>query len=205
MKKNKKMAIIFNILIIIFEIIGITIYVANNKGFDFSYYTHDSNILALISSSIYLIYLLSNKEVSKLVSILRYTSTVALSITFIVVLFVLIPMNNFNFSELLFRKAMPYFHIICPLLSFISYIFFEKHYLSGIKDIIRGYYYTIVYTLTLIILNMLTIVDGPYPFLRVKNNTFIYSLFYFIVISIASISLGIIINRLNNKYTAKYE
>lgn len=205
MDKDLRKSLILNILIIIFEVLGITIYIMNNSNFDFSYYTHDSNVLALISSSIYVYYLVRKKNIPKFVSILKYASAVALSITFVVVLFVLLPMSNFNFSKLLFTGAMPYFHILCPILCFISYILYEKHCIDTLKDVLRGFYYTITYTLVLIILNVLSIVDGPYPFLRVRSNSLLYSLFYFIIISMASISLGIIINRLNKRNNTKCE
>ena len=150
MKSSRNVSIILNTLIILFEIIGITIYVLNNPYFDLVYYTHDSNLLALITSTIYLFFILRKKELPKWASLLKYTSTLALTITFLIVLFVLIPMDHFNFEFYLFNKAMLYFHLICPILALISFLFFEKHKISGLKDNIRALYYTVIYTIVLL-------------------------------------------------------
>ena len=63
--KKRKVAIILNVLIIIFEIIGFIITYNNNHRIAIEYYTEDSNILALITSIIFLIYLLFNKKIPK--------------------------------------------------------------------------------------------------------------------------------------------
>ena len=205
MKSSRNVSIILNTLIILFEIIGITIYVLNNPYFDLVYYTHDSNLLALITSTIYLFFILRKKELPKWASLLKYTSTLALTITFLIVLFVLIPMDHFNFEFYLFNKAMLYFHLICPILALISFLFFEKHKISGLKDNIRALYYTVIYTIVLIILNVIKVVDGPYPFLRVRTNPVIGSILWLIFIDAGAIGLSILISKINNKMTKSIE
>ena len=146
-------------------------------------------------------YILRNKELPKWASILKYTSTLALTITFLIVLFVLIPMDNYNFKFYLFSGSMPYFHLICPILAMCSFMFFEKHKITGIKDNMRALYYTAVYTIVLLILNITKVVEGPYPFLKVRENSLLSSFLWIISIYFVSVVLSILLSKINNKMT----
>lgn len=175
---KEKYSILFNIFIVIFEIIGIITYIINNSYFDFSYYTHDSNVLALISSSIYLIYIIKKKEIPKWLSLLKYATILSLTITFLMVIFVLLPMYNFDYNFMLFNGSMLYFHIICPILTFISFIFFEKHYINDKLSLIRSLYLSTAYLIIILVLNAKDVVIGPYPFLMVKQNSIFDSIIW---------------------------
>lgn len=197
--KNKDFGIILNLFIILFEIIGIVIYILNHSSMDLQYYTHDSNILALITSIIYLCFVSRGKELPKWASLLKYTSTVALSITFLIVIFVLAPIDNFDYRFYLLDKSMLYFHLICPLLVVISFIFFEEHKISGFKDSIRALYYTFIYSIVLFILNIVKLIDGPYPFLRIRNNSFIVTIIWMLCIVGFSIGISVLLGKLNKR------
>ena len=168
--QKQKYSILLNIFIIIFEIIGITIYVMDNNYFDFTYYTHDSNVLALISSSIYLVYILKRKEIPKWLSLLKYATILSLTITFLMVIFVLLPIYNFDYNFIFFKGSMLYFHIICPILTIVSFIFFEKHNIDDKLSFIRSMYLSMAYLIIILILNINDVLKGPYPFLMVKQN-----------------------------------
>ncbi len=179
---KKKISIILNILIIIIELIALKISYAYDNRIMIEYYTIDSNILALLSSIIYLIYVFSKSKKSNVTRILKYISTICLLITFLVVIFVLLPMFNFNFKMLLISGAMFPHHVLCPILSFITFVWFDDLGKFNKKD----YYYpviaTLIYAFVLIILNLLTIVDGPYPFLRVYDQSILSSIIWFTLI-----------------------
>ena len=179
--KKKNYAITLNIILIILEVIGLIVTLVDNHKLDIQYYTIDSNVFALIVSTIYLYYLLKDKE-SKLISIIKYTSVLCLSITFLVVIFVLAPMYNFNYKWFLFNGDFVFYHFLCPIISFISFMFFENHDLHGLKDNIRAMYPTLIYSIVLIILNIIGIVTGPYPFLEVKNNGVVASIIWFVLL-----------------------
>lgn len=198
-----KYSIMFNIFIIIFEILGIVVYMLNSSYFDFAYYTHDSNILALLSSSIYLIFVLKKKEIPKWVSILRYASVLSLALTFLVVIFVLLPMYDFNYKFILLEGAMPYFHIICPILTFISFIIFEEHNINDNLDVLRALYFSIAYSVIIILLNIIDMVEGPYPFLMIKKNSIVTSIIWFMIIDGGAIILAKIIQVLKNRIDKK--
>ena len=119
---KRKISIIINVLIVLFE----TFALVKSYNFDhrimFEYYTVDSNLLALFSSLLYLICIIGEKKVNKFVRLFKYVTTVGLTITFVVVLVILLPMVGFNFNYLLFQGAMPYHHLICPILSTVKLV-----------------------------------------------------------------------------------
>ena len=88
---KKKAIIILNLIIILLEL--------NSLSFDYGltslfYYTELSNLLALITSII-LVITSFKKKLPNYVKVLRYISTINLTITFLVVFFVLAPKGNF--------------------------------------------------------------------------------------------------------------
>lgn len=186
---KKKIALIFNILIVLLEIIALSKTITNLQ---LEYYTMDSNILALISSILFIIFY--KKNIS-LVKDIRFVATSCLTVTFLVVIFVLCPMYNFNYKLLMFTDNFLIFHTICPLLSIISYIVFEdrstKNYLCLI--------FTMIYGIVLITLNLLNVVKGPYPFLMIRNQSIWASLFWSITLILGSYIIGVVLNFLNKK------
>ena len=179
---KKYISLILNLLIIIFEIIGFIITITNNGRIAIEYYTEDSNILALITSSIFLIYLLLNKKIPYYLRLLKYISTICLTVTFLVVILILAPMYNFNYGYLLFSNELLYHHLLCPLLCIISFIFFDKVETYKIFDNVIATSVTIFYGIILITLNILKILEGPYPFLKVYNQPIYISIFWIILI-----------------------
>ena len=179
---KKKISLILNLLIIIFELIGfIKTYTFNNR-IPIEFYTEDSNLLALFTSIIYIIYLLKDNNIPKWLSEIKYISTICLTVTFVVVLFILTPIYNFNFIGMFFENSLLYHHLLCPILSIITFIYFDKLRIFSLKDNFIGISFTIIYGILLIILNILDIIVGPYPFLMVKNQSILMSILWFIII-----------------------
>lgn len=199
---KRNISIILNILLVIFEIIGLIMYMNNNPYFDFSYYTQDSNLFALIIGIIYLICLLTHKE-NKIVSVLKYISVLSLSVTFLVVIFILAPMYNFAYGWMLFHGDLIFFHNLCPIIAFISFIFFEEHNISGKLDNLRATYFTILYAIISTTLNIFGIIEGPYPFLMVHKNPVYMSVIWFLVIVGGSYGIATMIMKIKNKIEHK--
>ena len=57
---------------------------------------------------------------------------------------------------------------------------------------------TLIYAIVLIILNILGVVDGPYPFLRVMNQPVYMSFVWFIVIVGGAFFLALLLQKLNS-------
>ena len=184
----KKKALIMNIIIFILELIAFIYTFVNNHSIEIVYYTIDSNLLALITSLIFIIFY---KKDTNIIKDLRLITTTALSVTFLVVVFVLAPMYNFNYKALMFENTFFVFHTLVPILSIISYILFENK--SDKKYL--GLIFTTIYAIILTTLNILDLVVGPYPFLEVKNQSVIASILWTILIVGGSYIIGILLNK----------
>lgn len=218
--KKDIVALAINIILVVIGLIGLieTIIGFGNPALE--YYTQLSNYFALISATIYTVYLYksikgkakgnnNNKEIKattipKWVSILKYSSTLSLLVTFLVVVFILTPMFGLkSFSWMLFQDTNFYFHTICPILTFVSFIFFETHYIKGLRDNIRAMYFTMIYATLFIILNILRVVKGPYPFLMVHDQPIYMSIIWFILIVGGAFGLSMLIMWIKNKQQNK--
>ena len=194
---KKKMDLYLNVLIIILEIVGLVLSITTLKEQLFLYYTQDSNILLLISSLLYVIFY--NKDEKKFVSLLKYGATLSVLVTFIVVILVLGPMNDLSYEWLLLYKANLYYHMICPILALIAFLFFDKIHIKGIKDNLWAMGFTIIYTIVLVILNLAKVVYGPYSFLHLYENPVYMSVIWFLVIDGGAFGLVKILEVLKNK------
>lgn len=176
---QRNVSIALSIIIIILEIIALIV-CYNSFGINLAYYTIDSNISLLIST---ILYLLTINNVPKIVQLLKYSSTLSVFITFLVVVFVLYPMYNFNFQFLFLDGPNLYMHVLCPVLALISFIFFDSNEIeNSLKNNLRSLYFTIIYAIILISLNILNVVSGPYPFLKVNQQSPLMSVFWIVLI-----------------------
>jgi hypothetical protein len=188
----KKKALICNSIIVLLEIISLILYGIKQHSLSLEFYTMESNLLALITSLLFIIIRNDNKE---FIRDLRFLTTSCLTVTFLVTLFVLLPMMNFNFKFLFFQNQALFFHAVCPIISIISYTCFEKRS----KKEYLGCLYTSIYGFIMIILNILDKIVGPYPFLRVKDQSIIASILWSIIIIGGSYGIGLLLNTLNKK------
>ena len=160
------------------------------------YYTQLSNYFALCSAEIYLVFLIRNikdksKEIPKWVSILKYSATLSLLVTFLVVVFILTPYYGKDIIIwIFFEGSNLFYHTLCPIITFISFMFFESHNIKGIKDNFRAVYFTIAYAIVFITLNILKVYEGPYPFLMVYKQPVYMSIIWFIIIVGGAFGIG---------------
>ena len=203
MKSSKELKFVYvlNALIIMMELFGLTLTIINQKSLCLQYYTIDSNILALISSVLVLINY-KKKKIPKYVNILKYTSTVLLLITFLVVIFVLAPVEN-NYQQWLLEGEMLFHHLLCPILAFISFVFVEKKIKLDKKDIKYPVIASLIYSIILIILNYAHVVSGPYSFLRFNYHSFSNNLITTICFVILFIITSVLVYELKKKRNKK--
>ena len=175
MKERKKLIIylILNILIIILEAIAFSLVFRRRGGETFQYYTQLSNLflaLTCIPNAIFAIRALRNKKKSipHAVSLLSYMATCTTTVTLIVVLFVLSWMVG-DLWWLLTYDSMLYMHTLCPILAIIMLLWFAPERQNK-KSAALALIPTIIYAIVGIILNILRLWDGPYPFLQVYNQ-----------------------------------
>ena len=213
-----KISYILNILIVllvsigsIFMFTGIkfmpdTLLLADTKINMFKYYTVDSNILVGVVSLILVIYefmFFMNKisDIPKWVYVLKFIGTSSIALTFITTLVFLAPKLGFY---ALYNNSNLFFHLIVPLLSFVSYIFFEK-YESNYKESILGIVLMLIYAFYYIT-NVFTHLNNGGPTIKYDfygflfgniNNTFIVVPVIIIVTYLMSLLLLFLNNYFN--------
>ena len=149
------------------------------------YYTQLSNLAAAVSSVLLVI-----AGQTSPVAAFRYLSVCMLMMTVFVTTCVLIPMGMPP-KEMLLKGNCLYHHTLCPAVSLISYLFFERH--AGRPAIILPVLVTLVYGIIMLLLNAKGTVDGPYPFFRVKKQSKKATVLWFLALSavIAAISAAV--------------
>lgn len=93
----------------------------------FRYFTIDSNILAAIASALLLPYEFkravgNSEKIPTALSILKLAGTVAVTITFVVVMVFLGPTIGYG---KMFEGANIFLHALCPIFAIVSFIFFD--------------------------------------------------------------------------------
>jgi len=193
---KKKISIFLNILIIILEIIGIFLSVKSLGTNVFIYYTQLSNLFLLVTA---ILYLFKDYIKSRIIDIMKFGSTLSVLITFLVVIFVLGPTTNLGYKWLLLEGANLLYHITCPILAVITFLFFDNIKIKGFKDVLGAFVFTLVYSIVFILLNIFGVLEGPYPFLMVRSNPIYESIFWIVVIDGGAILLGYILEKIKNK------
>ena len=193
MKKNK-ISLIINIIIVLLVFISSIFMFTGFKFMPdktlleaskiemFKFFTVDSNLLMGVVSLIFIIYekKLIKKEIKYIpqkIYILKFIGTCGITLTFVTTAFFLAPQYGL-YS--MYNNNNLFFHLIIPILSIISYIFFEKY---------DNKYYT---SMVLIHINDdgLTFKYDFYGFLQGNiNNIYIVILSIFIFSFIISILL----------------
>ena len=195
-KKNEIIALILNIILVILGITGLVKTITGMGYPAWEYYTQLSNYFALCSALIYIVFLIrniknKNNEIPKWVSILKYSATLSLLVTFLVVVFILTPYYGKDIIIwIFFLGSNLFYHTLCPIITFISFMFFESHKINGIKDSFRAVYFTIIYAIVFITLNILKVYEGPYPFLMVYKQPVYMSIVWFILIVGGAFGIG---------------
>lgn len=218
--KKVKISLVLNIILTLFVITG-TIFMFEGIKFMpdatlleatktemLKFYTVDSNLLMGIVSIILIIYEIrflegKIKEIPIYVYIIKMIGTAGILLTFVTTLFFLSPMYGLY---AMYNNANLIFHLIVPVLAFISYIVFEKYnnkYKYAFFGILPMFIYSIYYTsMILIHLNDggLTYKYDFYNFLQGNiNNIYIVVPIMYIGAYILSLLLILLNKKINNK------
>lgn len=198
------MALVINLIIIVLEIVGVVLSVRRHGVKVFHFYTENSNYFALLVSFVFCVHcivaLLRKTRIKKWILLLRYVSTVCLVITLIIVLLVLIPMFPSTATFMLWRDSNLYQHTLCPLLSVTSFFVFERQDKLPKYALFIGMLPTIFYGVVCIILNILKVMMGPYPFFYVYVLPWYITLSSILVVFLVAIMIVCIIYFLYNRW-----
>lgn len=205
-KTNFVVSLVLNFIVLLLEIIGLIWNFTIDQFDSLKYYTEDSNILAFIVSLIFVIIgfiLLKSKEpvMPKWVKYFRYISVTCLTVTFSVVLFVFPSMTTGlpALKKMMLEGPMLFHHFLCPVISLISFTLFEEELGFSVKTVFIAVIPTIFYAILSSILNIARVLDGPYPFLKVYEQSIGVSVLWFVVICGGAFLLASIILWLNSK------
>ena len=157
---NADMAMALNVIVALLELWAFR-KVWNRKWMNLVFYTQISNILTFVSSLAFLAF-------GRGAVMLRYTSVCMMVMTALVTVFILVPMGG-DPKKLLWSGNGLYHHVICPLITTVSYVFFEPH--AGFSFLWLPVGVTLLYGLVMLALNGKELVDGPYPFFRVRHQS----------------------------------
>ena len=209
-RKRLTIALVLNLLISLFELYAVFMnFIVGKTHFDFvqlQFYTHLSNIFILISS------LAATMEITKelcgavkrthmAVRILNYMAVCSLTLTLLVVVCVLAPMEGKEGAKfLLFGRTNIFEHIICPVLAFVTFVFFGDFCDIGSRGAVIAVVPTLVYAVVMALLNALGVVDGPYPFLRVQEQGILPSVGWFMIIIGAALGIAELLLWLTRRY-----
>jgi hypothetical protein len=163
------------VVLIVLELIGLSLSAQTHGLGLFAFYTEDSNILSLVASIVYACLLMrqivSGRHVPTWAAKLRYVSVCCLTLTFLVVAFVLAPLAGQNGYALMFLSgSMLYFHLLCPVLAVLSLLVVDPRGATDLGDARLVLVPTGLYAVVLVSLNLVGAVSGPYPFLRVYDQ-----------------------------------
>lgn len=199
MEKSKKEKVL-NIVFIILEMIGFIISYLMFGRYSPEYYTEDANLFSLIVCIMYLCYLCNNIKIPRWLEVLRLSSIICLVLTFIIVIVVLLPTSDVQF---MFGGANLFFHLLCPVFLLFLYLYIDKKTKLNSMEILYACMPTIIYGIIMAILNILKTYNGPYPFLKIYEQSFAVSLLWEAGILCLAYFIGYFLNKWRKKAKLK--
>ena len=209
MKLNKKqIAIILNLWLLVMEVMGFVIAIRNNGIKILGFYTQESNLILLIATIFYLASMfgndmLENVKVKKWVAMFKYVGVCLVAVTFAVVVFAFVPMcipyGGKAVYDVLFGGANFCHHFGCPIFALVSYLFFENDFIPDVKSALIAMVPTLLYAIVATTLNILKIIEGPYPFLYVYEQPVFVSVLWFIGIPLGGFLFAWLVGLIKKK------
>lgn len=195
-------ALFLHIIIVLMEIIVTNYVYATRNGLEmFYHYTEVSNFMCLLCSGAFVLFMLpalskgrtsgfvstymmqhykGNDELPAWLIIARYVVVCSLMLTFFIVLTVLGPKNGFD--EVLLKGVHPMDHLLVPLMSLFSFLFLENKTALPKAAPFWALVPTVIYAVTMLILNAARITVGPYFFLRIYEQSVFKTVMWVVVV-----------------------
>ena len=175
-----------NLLVFIFELIGLCKVYGEVGERWLVYYTQLSNIFLLVAVFINIVgaarCLVSGRSDNLPMCAWRifHAAVSATTVTFLVVVLVLSWMYG-DLWYILTAGSMLYTHTLCPLIALGTFIGFVPKEFKKV-DAIKATSFTVIYGLIAIILNVMRVMKGPYPFLYVYEQPVWVTVFWIVTI-----------------------
>lgn len=182
MEKNTKrvVALALNIVVFLMMVLSVTLMIfgINFMGKDvllsttgweiFKFFTVDSNVLMGVIAAIYVVYLalfLDGKiaRLPRWLSVLKLVGTVGVSLTFLTVVAFLAPFVAPTYWSL-FVNAQLFMHLLTPVVSIVTFVFFEDTDDIRLRETLWGMLPMVVYSIFYMTTAFTHIVDGKVPY-----------------------------------------
>lgn len=209
-RKNLIISLVMNLVIAVFVLVGVIISYGKHGIGCLQFYTVDSNLILAISCiamAINEVVCLSRKnaKIAQAITTFKYISVCLVAVTFLVVAFLLAPgTGSFaGYVQIMFYDSKLFHHFLCPILGFVSFIFFETDNDVSLSDAFFALIPTIVYAIVAVVLNVVYVIDGPYPFLQVTEQPVYISAIWGVAIIGSAYLFAWAIYKLRNLYKKK--
>lgn len=216
--KKKNISFILNVLIFVFMISGLILetfeYVLQGASLTFlftrfKYFTELSNIFVGIICGIYAYYIFTSKkktlEIPDSLKLLKVIATNGVVITFLTVIFYLIPVLGNEWYKLVIGFQF-LFHIMIPILAFITYLFFEDNYVKT-KYVFLNLIPIVTYGLFYLVAALTHMENGKvlegYDWYLFLSHGLKFGLLTYVFFIVFNIGLVYILNKLNKRINSK--
>lgn len=166
------------------------------------FYTQSSNVLALFVCTVCalagIVCLIRGRTLPGWIKVIRYVSSCCLMVTFIVAAFVLVPMERQNtFQNFILEGDLLYLHTVCPLLM-LATLFLHGRPRLGWLHTLAPLVPTLIYGVITLTMNVRHVYYGPYPFLRIHQQTTAETIFWCTAIPLGNWVLAAAMRMLSN-------
>lgn len=189
-KKEDRAVFYVNLILVILETVAFAHDIYAFRFGLFEWYTVDSNVLQLVVSVLVICCVLRNKQFPKILTVAHFISAVGMTVTFLIAAFVLAPEGGIAYYFL--NDVAPINHFIGPLLSVISLLFLEKTERLSLSTIIWPAVASLTYGAIALVLNAVRIMDGPYFFLKVYEQSAGVIILWFAIIAVLCLGLALL-------------
>ena len=189
-KKEDRAVFYVNLILVILETVAFAHDIYAFRFGLFEWYTVDSNVLQFVVSVWVICCVLRNKQFPLILTVAHFISAVGLTVTFLIAAFVLAPEGGIAYYFL--NDVAPINHFIGPLLSVISLLFLEKTERLSLSIIIWPVVASLTYGAIALVLNAVRIMDGPYFFLKVYEQSAGVIILWFAIIAVLCLGLALL-------------
>ena len=177
-----------NLAIVYMETIALPISFSFGAEIVVTMYTELSNMFNAAVCALVAMFQLGNLftgwDLPRWLKRLKFLSTSCLAMTFLTVVIILAPMyeDGNGWYIMLFTDSMLYHHFLNPVLAILSLVLFERLPRLSLGQVWWALVPTILYGLYDLHGNITGTIDGPYPFMRVYDQTIPETLTWFAII-----------------------
>ena len=195
--KRYRLSLVSNLILLLLEICGFILLSNGSNSFSLLLYTEDSNLLCALTSILFIFaYIFNNNHtLVRITKIMRYVVTLGLTLTFFVAMFILPKLTSYNVFEMMINNEFLFFHTLCPLVSIMSFLFFEDYSVTSFESRLVPLA-TVIYGAIVLLLNIFKLIEGPYPFFMLYNNGVWYTTIYMIIITSSCYLMSVLLGKM---------